>query len=231
LGNTLVSYYRATKFAPVLHTIIRDVCDYLAVHSKSYDFAETCTTALTFNNEKQDLSIYPLDERLQAIFGLNDNFYSIHRQVLVAKFLAPIFATAILHTQAIPLLANLRSQGYLTGIISNTPWGSPASHWHEELSRLGLKELVDQVVFCVEAGKRKPDPLIFEYALHKLGVNSSEAWFVGDDPVWDVLGAKNAGMRPVLFDVDGRSQGIADVAVIRSLDGLYGLLQECEPSV
>jgi putative hydrolase of the HAD superfamily len=93
---------------------------------------------------------------------------------------------------------------------------------------LGLEGLVDQVVFCVEAGKRKPDPLIFEYALRKLGVSPSEAWFIGDDPVWDVLGAKNAGIQPVLFDADGHSEAIAGVPVISSLEGVYGLLGECE---
>jgi len=55
-----------------------------------------------------------------------------------------------------PAPAALR--GYRTGIISNLPWGSPPALWREEVGRLGVAGEVDEVVFCGDAGYRKPAP-------------------------------------------------------------------------
>jgi FMN phosphatase YigB (HAD superfamily) len=84
-------------------------------------------------------------------------------------------------------------------IVSNTPWGSPAGAWREELSRHGLLEKVDAVVFCMDVGRRKPHRAPFDRALALLEVAPADALFVGDDQRWDVVGAQNAGIRPVLL--------------------------------
>jgi HAD superfamily hydrolase (TIGR01662 family) len=97
-------------------------------------------------------------------------------------------------------LESLRDLGIKTAIVSNTSWGSPASEWRQELARHGLLDRVDATVFCVDVGWRKPHPAPFERALTLLDVIAGEALFVGDDHRCDVLGAKNAGMRPVLLE-------------------------------
>jgi len=68
------------------------------------------------------------------------------------------------------------------------------------LDRLGLAELFDAVVFCGDAGWRKPDPRPFLMAAEKLGVGPSSCLFVGDRPDWDLRGARAAGMEAVLID-------------------------------
>jgi putative hydrolase of the HAD superfamily len=65
---------------------------------------------------------------------------------------------------------------------------------------------VDAVVFCVDVGWRKPHQAPFSRALSALGVTASEAIFVGDDPQWDMVGARNAGIRPVLLGPDGSGE-------------------------
>lgn len=38
---------------------------------------------------------------------------------------------------------------------------------------------------------------VFALALDQLGVSSREAWFIGDHPMNDALGAASAGLTPV----------------------------------
>jgi putative hydrolase of the HAD superfamily len=66
-----------------------------------------------------------------------------------------------------------------------------------KLRALGFDTMV--VVFSDELGRehRKPDPAPFERALAALGVNATEAVFVGDRPEKDVAGAIAVGMRAV----------------------------------
>src|SRR5262249_45082446 len=114
-------------------------------------------------------------------------------------FLKPIFALARLDSDALPLLESIRQRGIKTAIVSNTPWGSSASVWRNELARHGLLERGDASVFCGDVGWRKPNPAPFHRALALLRVAPANAVFVGDDARWDVIGAQNAGLRPVLL--------------------------------
>jgi putative hydrolase of the HAD superfamily len=133
------------------------------------------------------------------LFGAHEALDEASAHALEAAFLRPIFATARLDPQAIPVLETLRGLGIKTAIVSNTPWGSPASAWREELTRHGLLDIVDATVFCTDVGWRKPHRAPFDRALALLKVVPAEALFVGDDRQWDVVGARNAGVRPVLI--------------------------------
>lgn len=46
---------------------------------------------------------------------------------------------------------------------------------------------------------RKPYPQIFEIALQKANLSPNDVWFCGDNPICDVMGAYNMGMRPVWY--------------------------------
>jgi putative hydrolase of the HAD superfamily len=107
------------------------------------------------------------------------------------------------------LLDSLRSRGLRVGLVSNAfdpPW-----LLHEDLERMGLAERLDTVVFSSEVGRRKPDPLIFETALQRLGVEPERTLFVGDRRYEDVRGAAEVGMRTVLalwFRADDDERGV-----------------------
>lgn len=66
-----------------------------------------------------------------------------------------------------------------------------------KLGATGAADLFQQVVVSGEFGAPKPDPAIFLSALSFLNVSASEALFVGDDPVRDIIGAKRVGMKTV----------------------------------
>lgn len=91
------------------------------------------------------------------------------------------------------LLDVLRARGLKLALVSNT--ASPQWLLQPILERQGIAERVDAIVLSSEVGKRKPHPAIFERALVELGVDASDALFVGDRLEADVLGASRVGMK------------------------------------
>jgi putative hydrolase of the HAD superfamily len=59
--------------------------------------------------------------------------------------------------------------------------------------------LFDAEVFSCSCGLSKPDPRIYGLALEKLGVEPSDALFVGDGANDELAGAERVGMRAVLI--------------------------------
>jgi putative hydrolase of the HAD superfamily len=168
---------------------------------------------LELNREAPDLAVQPLANRVRALFPssiVDDEMARVCR-----AFMGPIFACAKVNGAAIEVLDALRVLHVKTAIVSNTPWGSPAELWREELARHSLLHRVDAAIFCVDVGFRKPHPAPFLGALGRLGAEARDAIFVGDDPRWDVEGAKRAGLRPVLLSQDAEHR--TDCAVIRDL--------------
>jgi len=223
LGNTLVEYYRASDFAPILRESMDSVCDFLAERkSVVADRDGAFQHALELNTEDPGYRVRPLVGRLIEIFAeyeLVDGDLSAMCDI----FLRPIFRLGTLDANALPTLAALRRKGIRTAIVSNTPWGSPAEGWAEELRRHGLMEAVDATVFCVDVGWRKPAPQIFQHALSLLDVDARDSVFVGDDPRQDVAGAERSGLRAILIDPRGAVTD-APCPVIHSLIELPSLL-------
>ncbi len=224
LGNTLVSYYSTSEFLPILEKCVDSIATVLGRHGQSTDVSAAFEAAKSFNQERDDLKVSPLADRLNQIFG--DSSKTLP-DPLVAEmseaFLEPIFETGKLDPQALPMLKRVREMGFKTAIVSNTPWGSPAGPWQRELDRMGLLKSVDTVVFCVDVGWRKPAPQPFEEALSRLGVSAARTGFLGDDIVWDVQGAQNIGMRPILLSVNG--DAVEKVETISALDDLPTILR------
>jgi putative hydrolase of the HAD superfamily len=59
---------------------------------------------------------------------------------------------------------------------------------------------VELVLDSTVVGISKPDPAIFRLALDALGVPAGDAVHVGDTPAADIVGARAAGVTPILID-------------------------------
>ncbi len=205
LGNTLASYYHADEFRPILERALRNVSDELQHRGRQgRDLDATLAAALQLNQEAKDLRVRPLAGRLATLFDITAPADAELLDALSARFLEPVFALGRRYDDALPVLNHLRAAGIRTGIVSNSPWGSPASLWRAELRRLELHDAVDINVFCGDVGSRKPAKAIFDRAAELIGVPPAECCFVGDDPRWDFEGATAAGMVPILLDRDRR---------------------------
>lgn len=119
---------------------------------------------------------------------------------------------------ALQALAALRARGLSLIVVSNANGRLAAL-----FQRIGLGPLFDVVVdSCVE-GVEKPDPRLFEIAMARAGAEASRTVHVGDLYHVDVVGARAAGMRPVLVDVADLYPD-ADCPRVRSVTDLPGLL-------
>lgn len=99
---------------------------------------------------------------------------------------------------AIPLLETLKGYARI-GIVTN----NFTEEQRDKMNDCGMAGLVDVLVTSEEVQQSKPAPRIFHVALERLGASASEAVMVGDSWQVDVIGARNAGIRPVWFNRDG----------------------------
>jgi HAD superfamily hydrolase (TIGR01549 family) len=117
-------------------------------------------------------------------------------------------------------LRRLRSAGWRTGIVTN----GMTDNQRGKIERTGLHRLVDAWCISDEVGIRKPDRRIFELAVRRCGARPGQGgWMVGDDPVADVLGGHDAGLRTVLVgraDPGGPQANFVAASVAEAVDHL-----------
>ena len=115
-------------------------------------------------------------------------------------------------------LESLRAAGFALGVVSNR-----RNSYAEQLAALGLTPFFQFALAAGEVNSWKPEPGIFQHALGLLGAQAAQTIYVGDNYFADILGAANAGLRPVLLDPDGLFPEAA-CPVISSLGELLELL-------
>ena len=96
---------------------------------------------------------------------------------------------------ATAVLAALRAADYSLSVISNSE-GRVA----RDIALAGLGHHFETVVDSHLVGVSKPDPRIFEIALERTGAEAARSVYVGDIYAIDVVGAKRAGLTPILLD-------------------------------
>jgi 4-nitrophenyl phosphatase len=69
----------------------------------------------------------------------------------------------------------------------------------------------------------KPEPPLFELALHRIGLGPADAAMVGDSIESDIRGARRVGLLSILYAPEGGPEGVAHY-VVRSMDDLRRLL-------
>lgn len=99
-------------------------------------------------------------------------------------------------------LGALAATGTRLGIISNADGLIGERLRTRELLQVGpgVGVEVECVIDSGAVGVMKPDPRIFVLALDVLELDPADAWYVGDMPGIDVVGARRAGLRPFLVD-------------------------------
>jgi putative hydrolase of the HAD superfamily len=112
-------------------------------------------------------------------------------------------------------IRRVRGLGYRVGVVSNADGRVEAL-----LQGLGLAELVEFVIDSHAVGVAKPDPRIFRMGAERLGLPPEACVYVGDLYAIDVLGARAAGLFPILldpFDRFGEWGDVERIATVRDL--------------
>lgn len=110
-----------------------------------------------------------------------------------------------------PTLQTIRDAGLRLGLVSNR-----SNPMNELVDELGLSPYFDIVLAAGEVGWYKPDPRLLQFAASQVEANPATSIYVGDNYHADVLGARAAGMQPVLIDPRGIYEQV-DCPVIRDI--------------
>jgi len=105
-----------------------------------------------------------------------------------------------IHPDAVYVVKELRDKGYITGLITST-WPHPMKDY---VYCKEFGKLFDIIVPSCNTGYVKPDKEIFNLALSKIFVEAEDAVMVGDSLRSDIKGAKDAGMKTIFYDPEGK---------------------------
>ncbi len=154
--------------------------------------------------------------------GAKEHIEQITWELLQSEHSLFAASAATLYDDALPTLQHLRDSGFKLAIVSN--WDTPLDPLTE---RLGIADYFDIIVASHDARvlSAKPDSHIFNYTLAALEISAGEAVHIGDTYEADIIGAKNAGIRPILIDRDSTQTGRWH-ETIQSLSELPELLSE-----
>jgi HAD superfamily hydrolase (TIGR01509 family) len=104
-------------------------------------------------------------------------------------------------------------QRFRIAVISNADGGI-----ERVLTRCGIADCFESITDSGIVGVEKPRPEIFEAALKAMGARADESLYVGDVYSVDYVGARNAGMQAVLFDVAGAYRELPRVESLEQLE-------------
>ena len=91
------------------------------------------------------------------------------------------------------LLAEVKRRGYKTGLVTSRLYNTTM----QGLEKYEIKDMFDAVLTADDTDKHKPDPAPINITLEKLGSSPETSIMLGDT-LFDLLCAKNAGVRSVL---------------------------------
>ncbi len=75
---------------------------------------------------------------------------------------------------------------------------------YEKILRLRIQDFLDDIVITEEVGMRKPNPKLFELALNRLNVKTTETIYIGDNYERDIVPCIELGIRTVLVHKGGK---------------------------
>lgn len=122
---------------------------------------------------------------------------------------------------ATELFATLKQSGYRLGVVSNR------SHtFHNVLEQLEIADWFDMTLAAGEIGCWKPNTAIFHHARSFFDNLAAEACvYVGDNYFADGIGAKRAGMLPIIYDPD-ELYGESEMACVGRLAEVTAVLNQ-----
>ena len=117
-------------------------------------------------------------------------------------------------------LDQLKERGLILAVVSNSD-----GRIERAFEQAGLTSYFDFFIDSFLVGVEKPDPAIFQLAIERAAVAPHEAAYVGDLYDVDVMGARAAGLVPVLYDPYNLNKG-ADCLTIRAISDLIPMLDD-----
>lgn len=172
-------------------------------------------SSINIRNDRQRYNFYyDYNRHLCDALGISGYFEKVS-PVLINKFRKKHKWKLIKDVKFV--LKELFRRNILLSVVAN--WDRNLS---SEAERLRIKQYFASITTSQEVGFEKPNPKIFAYALDKLSLSvwNHTILYVGNEYETDILGARRAGLVPVLID-RGRHYPHADCLRYDSMTEWY----------
>ncbi len=93
-----------------------------------------------------------------------------------------------------------------------------------KMSCSGLLKYFDHIITSEQAGKLKPHPQIFDFALQTVQLTKEACIMIGDNASTDIAGAQAIGMDQIYYDPQNQQQATNPTYTVKSLQELQELL-------
>ena len=226
--------YTLIYFDPLQETVVQEALRKIgfdrsveqimgAVHvvwGSYYKDAATVTFPATPEHDRDTQAA--LSRRLLSELGLDVDEEALRAYSTAIESLFSLPGALRPYPEVERVLETLKMRGYRLGIVSNWSWDLA-----ERVRQVDLDRYFEVVWASAYAGCSKPHPDIFHQALGRMDppLPPERVLYVGDSYQHDVVGARAAGIAPVLLDRDGTADDL-DCPVINDLQKLLGLLGE-----
>lgn len=211
--------------APSRETIFRDAASEFGITlplqdiERAYDIVDFLikmkSSKIQSQPEKMDF-YYSINSALCDVLGIRQSLSSLHPHLLDAfrrrKKWQPFMDAA----ETLQYLAK-RAPLY---VLAN---------WDAELKtvlkNVGLDGFFRDAISSAELGSEKPERACFDAFLARTSLNPLTTLYIGNEYIADVVGARSAGLTPILVDCKGKIQA-ADCLRVSSLGDLKDVLRE-----
>lgn len=188
LFGTLVNIYdKATYFG-----MIEEMANILEIEFREFSKywnEETYDDRMTgkFKNNSENLQF------ISKKYNLNLSKENIERAVEFRKNFTK--KSLLLYREGLfKMLKEIKDKGHKLALISDCSPDVPEV-WEE----LEFSKYFDEVVFSCTVGLKKPDERIYNLVLERLGEKSENCYYIGDGGSFELTGAKQVGMYPILI--------------------------------
>lgn len=103
-------------------------------------------------------------------------------------------------------------------------------HQKDKVRTLGMYDYIgDDAIFTSEGiGYAKPDAKAFQTVCDRLSIPYNTMYYIGDNYIKDMEGAKAAGLHTIYFNRHNLQEGMASDYIVYNEDQLVALLKELE---
>ena len=103
-------------------------------------------------------------------------------------------------------------------------------HQKDKVRTLGMYDYIgDDAIFTSEGiGYAKPDAKAFQTVCDRLSIPYDTMYYIGDNYIKDMEGAKAAGLHTIHFNRHNLQEGMASDYIVYNEDQLVALLKELE---
>lgn len=169
------------------------------VHSEE-DFVQSFLKINTKLWDQFDRGLIPhtyiRENRFKLVFHELGATLPPHENEIGEKYLQALPTKKHLLNGALDILDYLANKGYNLHIITN----GFNDVQNKKIQNAGIAHYFSNVVTFETANAKKPDPIIYEYAIEMTKTPRSQCLMIGDNWVADILGAKQVGLDTVYYN-------------------------------